>query len=135
MCADRQEAGGEVYCKPCDVSSFDWDTFKCGASLASEGRAFNNYCQSNLLPPEGCQCDDVYERSDKGPMAGYVKADEVYFGRGSIQVCMARYIVSLRNVFLHMNNSLASAAKLELQLYKGKRGSYRRSSDFLPAAG
>lgn len=89
MCADRQEAGGEVYCKPCDSSSFDWTTFKCGASLASEGRAFNNYCQSNLLPPEGCQCDDVYERSDQGPMAGYVKADQVYFGRGSIQVCMA----------------------------------------------
>lgn len=86
MCADRQEAGGEVYCKPCDSSSFDWTTFKCGASLASEGRAFNNYCQSNLLPPEGCQCDDVYERSDKGPMAGYVKADQVYFGRGSIQL-------------------------------------------------
>ena len=89
MCADRQEVGGEVYCKPCDVSSFDWATFKCGASLASEGRAFNSYCQSNLLPPEGCQCDDVYERSDKGPMAGYVKADQVYFGRGSIQVCMS----------------------------------------------
>lgn len=41
-----------------------------GASLASEGCAFNKYCQSNLLPPEGCTFDDVYERSDGGPMGG-----------------------------------------------------------------
>ena len=88
MCADHLEMGGEIYCRPCDVSSFDWDTMTCppGASLASEGRAFNNYCQSNLLPPEGCKCDDVYERSDDGPMAGYVKANDVFFGRGSIQL-------------------------------------------------
>ncbi|KAL9187094.1 hypothetical protein ACHAXT_010814 [Thalassiosira profunda] len=86
MCADKQEVAGEVYCKPCDVSTFDWETMTCPVSLASEGRAFNNYCQSNLLPPEGCECDDVYERMDKGPMAGYVKANEVYFGRGAIQL-------------------------------------------------
>ncbi|KAL7528908.1 hypothetical protein ACHAXR_002695, partial [Thalassiosira sp. AJA248-18] len=88
MCADRIELGGEVYCRPCDVSSFDWDLMKCpvGASLASGGRAFNSYCSSNLAPPEGCECDDVYERSESGPMAGYVKANQVYFGRGSIQL-------------------------------------------------
>jgi len=88
MCADRIEMGGEVYCRPCDAGSFDWDTMTCppGASLASQGRAFNSYCQSNLLPPEGCKCDDVYERSPNGPMAGYVKANQVYFGRGSIQL-------------------------------------------------
>ena len=88
MCADRLELGGEVYCRPCDVSSFDWENMKCpqGASLASEGRAFNNYCQSNQLPPDACGCDDVYERASEGPMAGYVKANQVYFGRGSIQL-------------------------------------------------
>ncbi|KAL7431910.1 hypothetical protein ACHAXM_004897 [Skeletonema potamos] len=87
MCADHIEVGGEMYCKPCDVSGFDWETFKCtGSSLASEGRAFNSYCQSNLLPPDGCECDDVYEVSSEGKMAGYVKANQVYFGRGAIQL-------------------------------------------------
>ncbi len=88
MCADTVTIGGEVYCRPCNVGSFDWDAMKCpdGASLASENRTFNSYCQSNLLPPEGCECDNVYERASSGPMAGYVKADEVYFGRGSIQL-------------------------------------------------
>ena len=88
MCADRVEAGGEVYCRPCDASSFDWDAMACPAhaSLASKGRAFNAYCQSNLLPPDGCECDDVYERASDGPMAGFVKANQIYFGRGSIQV-------------------------------------------------
>jgi len=88
MCADHKIVANEVYCRPCDVSSFDWDNMTCpdGASLASQGRPFNGYCQSNLLPPEGCSCDDVYERNEKGPMAGYVKANEVYFGRGAIQL-------------------------------------------------
>ncbi|KAK1733879.1 chitinase [Skeletonema marinoi] len=64
MCADQKFVGGEMYCKPCDMSGFDWETFTCtGESLASEGRAFNGYCQSNLLPPDGCECDDVYEAS------------------------------------------------------------------------
>lgn len=88
MCADQMEVGGEMYCKPCDMSGFDWETFKCtgGGGLASEGQAFNGYCQSNLLPPDGCECDDVYEVSSEGQMAGYIKADQVYFGRGAIQL-------------------------------------------------
>lgn len=87
MCADQKFVGGEMYCKPCDMSGFDWETFTCTAeSLASEGRAFNGYCQSNLLPPDGCECDDVYEVSSDGEMEGYVKADKVYFGRGAIQL-------------------------------------------------
>ena len=83
MCADQITHGGETYCKPCDSGSFDWDNFKCPASLASEGRAFNSYCQSNLLPPDACECDDVYEDDE---MKGYVKADQVYFGRGSVRL-------------------------------------------------
>mmetsp|Transcript_6132 Transcript_6132/g.12775 ORF Transcript_6132/g.12775 Transcript_6132/m.12775 type:complete len:409 (-) Transcript_6132:172-1398(-) len=89
MCADRVEMGGETYCKPCDAASFDWDDMTCPAGLASDGRPFNGYCQSNLLPPDGCACDDAYERGDgdeNHPLAGYVAANEVYFGRGSIQL-------------------------------------------------
>lgn len=98
MCADQIISGGETYCKPCDVGSFDWDAFKCSASLASEGRAFNSYCQSNLLPPDGCQCDDVFEDPS---MEGYVKADQVYFGRGSVSriVC----ILAFKNWYVPMN--------------------------------
>ncbi len=75
MCADSMEMGGEVYCKPCDSGSFDWEGMKCPVSMASEGRAFNGYCQSNLLPPEGCMCDDVFER--EGQLQGYVKVSSV----------------------------------------------------------
>ena len=86
MCADHITQSSETYCKPCDASSFDWDTFTCRASLASEGRAFNSYCQSNLLPPDGCECDDVFEEEGVGMEGGgYVKADDVYFGRGSVR--------------------------------------------------
>jgi len=102
MCADQIIHGGETYCKPCDVGSFDWDTMKCSASLASEGRAFNSYCQSNLLPPDGCECDDVYENPE---IEGYVKADQVYFGRGSVSIfwiafISSAFIVSSRYDFL-----------------------------------
>ena len=86
MCADRVELGGEAYCKPCSADGFDWDTFTCPWSLASENRPFNSYCQSNLLPPDGCECDDVFERSSTGELAGFVKANQVYFGRGAIQL-------------------------------------------------
>ena len=53
--------GGEVYCRPCNALLFDWDNMTCSryGSLASMGRPFNGYCQSNLLPLG----DDVYEQS------------------------------------------------------------------------
>ncbi len=88
MCGDAIEVGGEAYCRTCDAGSFDWDNMTCPphGSLASEGRPFNGYCQSNLLPPEGCECDNVYERSANGTTAGYVRADSVHLGRGSIQL-------------------------------------------------
>ena len=86
-CADHKFVGGEMYCKPCDMAGFDWEEMRCiGDSLVSEGRAYNGYCQSNLLPPDGCECDNVYEVSEGGEMAGYVKANKVYFGRGAIQL-------------------------------------------------
>jgi hypothetical protein len=63
MCADPIEAGGEVYCHPCDALLFNWDNMTCPryGSLASKGRPFNGYCQSNLLPLG----DDVYEQNHK----------------------------------------------------------------------
>ena len=86
MCADPIEAGGEVYCRPCDALLFNWDNMTCPryGSLASKGRPFNGYCQSNLLPLG----DDVYEQSSNsnGTMAGYVRANSLCLGRGSIEL-------------------------------------------------
>ncbi|KAL3800894.1 LOW QUALITY PROTEIN: hypothetical protein ACHAW5_002045 [Stephanodiscus triporus] len=88
MCADAMTLDGEAYCRPCDAGSFDWEGMTCPerGSLAGGGRPFNGYCQSNLLPPEGCECDDVHERSANGTAAGYVRADSIFLGRGSIQL-------------------------------------------------
>ena len=73
--ADAVEVGGEA--RRGVLSSVRRRLLRLGqndlpphGSLASEGRPLNGYCQSNLLPPEGCECDDMYERSANGTMAG-----------------------------------------------------------------
>ena len=70
------------------------------SSLASEGPSFNGYCQSNLLPLK----DDVYERSANGILAGYVRADSIYMGRGSIQL-------SWNNNYLRASVALTGASQ------------------------
>jgi hypothetical protein len=128
MCADQMMKGGEMYCKPCDVGSFDWDAFKCSASLASEGRAFNSYCQSNLLPPDGCQCDDVFEDSD---LMGYVKADQVYFGRGSVRIRVSHRVLIQTSHFMNSSLLFLDPTFLELQLHSCLGGINRCPSNLL----
>jgi hypothetical protein len=86
MCGDNVVSGeGEVYCKPCDSGSFDWDLKKCnGNGLVSGGTEFNEYCQPTSGPPEACGCGGGVGES--GDLEGYVAAKHLFFGRGSIQL-------------------------------------------------
>ena len=75
---------GEVYCKPCDSESFDWETFKCdGVGLVGDGLTYNGYCNYVIEPPLACACEEL--QSEPPPLDGYVPANKVFFGRGAIQ--------------------------------------------------
>ena len=84
VCADNQVVDGEVYCKPCDSESFNWETFKCdGVGLAGEGLTYNGYCDYVIEPPIACACTEL--QSEPSPLDGYIPANKVFFGRGAIQ--------------------------------------------------
>jgi len=84
MCADHKIIGDQVYCKPCDSGSFDWATFTCPQSLTSGEAEFNEYCQPESVPPEACNCGNG--KGQTGDLEGYVKANDLFFGRGAIQL-------------------------------------------------
>jgi hypothetical protein len=84
MCGDNVVVDGEVYCKPCDSGSFDWDLKVCNQGLVSGTSDFNEYCQPTSEPPEACQCGNGVGES--GELEGYVAAKHLFFGRGSIQL-------------------------------------------------
>ena len=84
VCADNKVVDGEVFCKPCDSESFNWETFKCdGVGLVGEGLTYNGYCNYVIEPPLACACEEL--QSEPAPLDGYVPANKVYFGRGAIQ--------------------------------------------------
>jgi len=84
ICADNKIVDGEVYCKPCDAESFDWETFKCnGVGLVGDGLTYNGYCNYVIEPPLACACEEL--QSEPAPLDGYVAANKVFFGRGAIQ--------------------------------------------------
>ncbi|KAL3809006.1 hypothetical protein ACHAXA_000286, partial [Cyclostephanos tholiformis] len=84
MCGDNIVVDGEVYCKPCDAGSFDWDHKVCSHGLVSGMSEFNEYCQPTSKPPEACQCGNGVGES--GELEGYIAAKHLFFGRGSIQL-------------------------------------------------
>jgi len=85
MCGDNVVVDGEVYCRPCDSGSFDWDLKVClNQGLVLGTSEFNEYCQPTSEPPEACQCGNGVGES--GELAGYVAAKHLFFGRGSIQL-------------------------------------------------
>ena len=85
ICADNKIVDGEVYCKPCDSESFDWETFKCnGVGLVGDGLTYNGYCNYVIEPPLACACEEL--QSEPAPLDGYIPANKVFFGRGAIQV-------------------------------------------------
>ena len=82
MCGDSKVVNGEVYCKPCDSGSFDWEMQKCAGDGLAAGGNFSEYCQPSSKPPEACSCNESVESIDDG----YVPAKELFFGRGAIQL-------------------------------------------------
>lgn len=87
MCGDYKDVGGEIFCKPCDSESFDWETFKCnGPGLAGGGLTFNGYCDYTIMPPIACPCDGELVSDSEGDLMGYIPASKVFFGRGAIQL-------------------------------------------------
>lgn len=83
MCADNVVVDGEVYCKPCDTGSFDWELKICNHGLVTGTGDFNEYCQPESQPPEACSCGQGMGESE---IEGYVAAKHLFFGRGSIQL-------------------------------------------------
>jgi len=83
ICGDNKDVNGEVYCKPCDTESFDWESFTCnGPGLAGPGAIYNGYCDYTIMPPIACPCDGELVGDDEG----YISASKVFFGRGAIQL-------------------------------------------------
>lgn len=85
-CGDRKEVDGKVYCKPCNNDLYDWAENICSVSMVDQNAPYNSYCQPSFEPPEGCVCDTITQVEESGPLAGYVEASKVFYGRGAIQL-------------------------------------------------
>jgi hypothetical protein len=85
-CGDRKEVDGKVYCKPCTNDLYDWENNECSVSMVDQNAPYNSYCQPGFEPPEGCVCDTITQVEETGPLAGYVEASKVFYGRGAIQL-------------------------------------------------
>lgn len=85
-CGDRKEVDGKVYCKPCTNDLYDWINNECSVSMVDQNAPYNSYCQPSFEPPEGCVCDTITQVEETGPLAGYVEASSVFYGRGAIQL-------------------------------------------------
>lgn len=85
-CGDRKEVDGKVYCKPCNNDLYDWANNICSVSMVDQNSPYNSYCQPSFEPPEGCVCDTITQVEESGPLAGYVEASKVFYGRGAIQL-------------------------------------------------
>jgi len=85
-CGDRKEVDGKVYCKPCNNDLYDWENNVCSVSMVDQNSPYNSYCQPSFEPPEGCVCETITQVAEDGPLAGYVEASKVFYGRGAIQL-------------------------------------------------
>ena len=85
-CGDRKEVDGKVYCKPCTNDLYDWINNECSVSMVDQNAPYNSYCNQVFEPPEGCICDTITQVEEEGPLAGYVEASKVFYGRGAIQL-------------------------------------------------
>lgn len=86
-CGDRKEVDGKVYCKPCNNDLYDWVANTCSVSMVDQNAPYNSYCQPSFAPPEGCVCDTITQVEESGPLAGYVEASKVFYGRGG-ELCL-----------------------------------------------
>ena len=74
---------GTLYCKPCAAENYDWSAQSCGRSEVADGNTFGPYCS----PSSGgtaCSCSDALTEVDG--MAGHVRANDLFIGRGVMQL-------------------------------------------------
>ncbi|KAL7533124.1 hypothetical protein ACHAXR_007722, partial [Thalassiosira sp. AJA248-18] len=85
-CGDNIEVDGELYCKPCSDDNYDYSTLTCAVSMLANDQSYMHFCQPETEPPNGCSCEYVKQVEASGPLEGRMKANDIFFGRGSIQL-------------------------------------------------
>ena len=96
ICGDNKDVGGVLWCKPCDGANFVYGPNTCSTSLATPNVAFTDpYCDAaSAGAGTGCSCPSTIADSE-----GYVMANDLFFGRGAIQVGYARCVYSPINIY------------------------------------
>eukprot|EP00804_Cyclotella_cryptica_P030586 CCRYP_020008-RC/>CCRYP_020008-RC protein AED:0.06 eAED:0.06 QI:1314/1/1/1/1/0.88/9/162/1394 len=85
-CGDNTEVDGVLYCKPCAASDYNYDTHTCSVSMLAGDQSYMNFCQPYTTPPDGCSCEYVKQVETTGILEGHMRANDIFFGRGSIQL-------------------------------------------------
>ena len=85
-CGDNMVVDGELYCVPCTSEKYDFGTHSCSVSMLENNQSYLDFCQPYTTPPKGCNCEYLKEVESSGLFEGHVKANDVFFGRGSIQL-------------------------------------------------
>mmetsp|Transcript_22314 Transcript_22314/g.38157 ORF Transcript_22314/g.38157 Transcript_22314/m.38157 type:complete len:484 (+) Transcript_22314:285-1736(+) len=82
---------GNVYCMPCKEQFYSKETKICTQSYFVDEQSYYQYCDLSRQNNQGCSCTvagvkmaDVPLQDDlRAPAIGYVRADDMYFRRGS----------------------------------------------------
>jgi hypothetical protein len=85
-CGDSKEVDGVLYCKPCAVGDYNYETHTCSVSMLAGDQSYMNFCQPYTTPPDGCSCAYIKQVEATGSLEGHMRADDIFFGRGSIQL-------------------------------------------------
>lgn len=85
-CGDNALVNGELYCVPCTSENYNFDTHTCSVSMLENDQSYMNFCQPYTTEPNGCSCEYVKEVEASGQLEGHMPANDIFFGRGSIQI-------------------------------------------------
>lgn len=85
-CGDNKVVNNELYCKPCAAADYNYDTHTCDVSMLAGDQSYYNFCQPYSNPPDGCSCEFVKQVESSGALQGHMLANDIFFGRGSIQL-------------------------------------------------
>lgn len=90
------ETGDFVYPReiaPCGTNTADGGNTYCQPTGYSGGNYDDPYCDPNLTPgtdPDGCNCATVTDST----VSGYLDANELFFGRGPMQLSWSKFCQS-----------------------------------------
>ena len=82
---------GNVYCMPCKEQFYVKETKTCTQSYFVDEQTYNQYCDLTRQNNQGCPCtvsgvqmvNVPLQNNSRAPAIGYVRADDMYFRRGS----------------------------------------------------